>query len=249
MPKIEPDFSGWATVYDVKCTDGRTIRGGCFDEMDGVRVPLVWQHQHDNPENVMGYCILHSVRGKGVRADGYLNDTDRADASKKCLAHGDVDSLSIYANKLQENSKGEVFHGDIIEVSLVLRGANNKARVDYLSLHHSEMSNESLYSDAVIYNGVLFENSCSRYENDSELKHSDDSETTPDVGINSADDCIAAYSALTPDEQNAFNLLFAKIGMEEQIDDADVKELAQIIESKDQTTQVKLLTLIALASD
>ena len=131
MPNVQPDFSGWATVYDRKCTDGRTIKKGAFDDMDGQKVPLVWQHQHDDPDNVLGYAILHAdEQGRGIRTDGYLNDTPKADNVRKILEHGDIDSLSIYANKLTENSRKEVMHGTIKEVSLVMFGANSDARVD-----------------------------------------------------------------------------------------------------------------------
>lgn len=158
MANNQPDFSGWATVYNIKCTDGRTIKRGAFDDMDGQRVPLVWQHQHDNPENVLGYAILHSdEQGRGMRTDGYFNDTPKAETAKQILAHGDIDSLSIYANRLTENSRKEVYHGTIKEVSLVMFGANSDARVDYTSLHHADMSLEELYSDAIIYNGVHFQ--------------------------------------------------------------------------------------------
>ena len=111
MPNVQPDFSGWATVYERKCTDGRTIKRGAFDDMDGQKVPLVWQHQHDDPDDLLGYAILHAdEQGRGMRTDGYLNDTPKADNVRKILEHGDIDSLSIYANKLTENSRMEFMH-------------------------------------------------------------------------------------------------------------------------------------------
>ena len=209
MPNVQPDFSGWATVYDRKCTDGRTIKRGAFDDMDGQKVPLVWQHQHDDPDNVLGYAILHAdEQGRGIRTDGYLNDTPKADNVRKILEHGDIDSLSIYANKLTENSRKEVMHGTIKEVSLVMFGANSDARVDYTSLHHSEMSLEDLYSDAIIYNGVHFE-------------HSEETEDTPDeesifdgVDLDNLD-----LSSLTDEELESVAQYLASLSHAEEEDD------------------------------
>lgn len=280
MPNVQPDFSGWATVYDRKCTDGRTIKRGAFDDMDGQKVPLVWQHQHDDPDNVLGYAILHAdERGRGIRTDGYLNDTPKADNVRKILEHGDIDSLSIYANKLTENSRKEVMHGTIKEVSIVMFGANSDARVDYTSLHHSEMSLEDLYSDAIIYNGVHFE-------------HSEETEDTPDkvsifdgvdldnldlssltdeelesvaqylaslshaeeeddetYGIESAQDLIDAYSALPEDEMNLMNRFMIYLGKKEQVPEDLIQSISAMIDSKDEATKVKLLTMLSLASD
>lgn len=280
MPNVQPDFSGWATVYDRKCTDGRTIKRGAFDDMDGQKVPLVWQHQHDDPENVLGYAILHAdEQGRGMRTDGYLNDTPKADNVRKILEHGDIDSLSIYANKLTENSRKEVMHGTIKEVSLVMFGANSDARVDYTSLHHSEMSIEELYSDAIIYNGVHFEHSegtedtpddASIFDGvdldnldlssltDEELEsvaqylaslsHAEE-EDDEDYGIESAQDLIDAYSALPEDEMNLMNRFMIHLGKKEQVPDDLIQSISAMIDSKDEATKVKLLTMLSLASD
>lgn len=280
MPNVQPDFSGWATVYDRKCTDGRTIKRGAFDDMDGQKVPLVWQHQHDDPENVLGYAILHAdEQGRGMRTDGYLNDTPKADNVRKILEHGDIDSLSIYANKLTENSRKEVMHGTIKEVSLVMFGANSDARVDYTSLHHSEMSIEELYSDAIIYNGVHFEHSegtedtpddASIFDGvdldnldlssltDEELEsvaqylaslsHAEE-EDDENYGIESAQDLIDAYSALPEDEMNLMNRFMIHLGKKEQVPDDLIQSISAMIDSKDEATKVKLLTMLSLASD
>lgn len=280
MPNVQPDFSGWATVYDRKCTDGRTIKRGAFDDMDGQKVPLVWQHQHDDPENVLGYAILHAdEQGRGMRTDGYLNDTPKADNVRKILEHGDIDSLSIYANKLTENSRKEVMHGIIKEVSLVMFGANSDARVDYTSLHHSEMSIEELYSDAIIYNGVHFEHSeetedtpddASIFDGvdldnldlssltDEELEsvaqylaslsHAEE-EDDENYGIESAQDLIDAYSALPEDEMNLMNRFMIHLGKKEQVPEDLIQSISAMIDSKDEATKVKLLTMLSLASD
>lgn len=280
MPNVQPDFSGWATVYDRKCTDGRTIKRGAFDDMDGQKVPLVWQHQHDDPDNVLGYAILHAdEQGRGIRTDGYLNDTPKADNVRKILEHGDIDSLSIYANKLTENSRKEVMHGTIKEVSLVMFGANSDARVDYTSLHHSEMSLEDLYSDAIIYNGVHFEHSEETEDTldetsifdgvdldnldlssltDEELEsvaqylaslsHAEEEEDET-YGIESAQDLIDAYSALPEDEMNLMNRFMIHLGKKEQVPEDLIQSVSAMIDSKDEATKVKLLTMLSLASD
>ena len=280
MPNVQPDFSGWATVYDRKCTDGRMIKRGAFDDMDGQKVPLVWQHQHDDPDNVLGYAILHAdEQGRGIRTDGYLNDTPKADNVRKILEHGDIDSLSIYANKLTENSRKEVMHGTIKEVSLVMFGANSDARVDYTSLHHSEMSLEDLYSDAIIYNGVHFEHSEETEDTPDEasifdgvdldnldlssltdeelesvaqylasLSHAEEEEDET-YGIESAQDLIDAYSALPEDEMNLMNRFMIYLGKKEQVPEDLIQSISAMIDSKDEATKVKLLTMLSLASD
>jgi len=143
----KPDFSGWATRNDLKCADGRTIRHGAFAECDGQRVPLVWNHQHNDPFNVLGYAILHNA-DQGVYTDGYFNDTEQGLNAKMLLEHGDISALSIYANQLKQKG-GDVLHGVIREVSLVLSGANPGAFIDSVSISHGEDTEE----EAIIYTG------------------------------------------------------------------------------------------------
>lgn len=255
MPNTQPDFTGWATVYGVKCTDGRTIKHGAFDDMDGAKVPLVWQHQHDDPENVIGYAILHSVPDTGMACDGYLNDSAKGNQTRLILEHGDVDSLSIYANHLRENSSKEVFHGEIKEVSVVLCGANSKARVDYTSLHHADMSLEEMYSDAIIYNGVHFAHEDEDCEEDYEeeedlgLFHADDMNEDETYGIESSQDLIDAYSALNPNEMDLVNKFLAYFAQDKEPPQEEVNALTSMIESKDKPTQVKLLTMLLIARE
>ena len=136
------DFSGWATRNDVLCSDGRTIRKGAFSHQDGQKVPLIWAHQHDSPESVLGHGFLEE-RPEGVYFYGYLNDTPLGQYSKKCIKHGDITSLSIWANQLQQNA-GSVIHGDIKEVSLVLAGANRKAVIEFPTLAHGDDIEENM---------------------------------------------------------------------------------------------------------
>lgn len=140
------DFSGWATKNDIRCSDGRTIRHNAFAENDGQTVPLVWQHQHNDPMNVLGHALLEN-RDEGVYAYGKFNDTEAGQHAKSLVEHGDVVSLSIYANQLKQKG-GDVLHGKIREVSLVLAGANPGAFIDFPILEHGEESE----TEAVIYN-------------------------------------------------------------------------------------------------
>ena len=134
MGKRKPDFSGWATRFGRKCLDGRTILKGAFD-CDGARVPLVWNHEHDNPERVLGHADLY-CRDDGVWTDCYFNTTRAGETSRELVTHGDIVGLSIYANHLKQNKRtGEVSHGEIKEVSLVLAGANPGAYIEEVLAH------------------------------------------------------------------------------------------------------------------
>ena len=140
------DFSGWATKNDLKCSDGRTIRRDAFKDNDGQTVPLVWNHQHNDSQNVLGHALLEN-RPEGVYAYCKFNDTPAGKNAKMLVEHGDVSALSIYANRLKQN-QGDVTHGVIREVSLVLAGANPGAFIDSI-MRHGECSDD----EAVIYTG------------------------------------------------------------------------------------------------
>lgn len=151
MPKYKGyDFCGWATRNDLRCSDGRTIRKDAFAHQDGAKVPLVWGHNHDTPEAVLGHGFLEN-RPEGVFFYGYFNDSDLAQAAKQDVAHGDITSLSIWANHLKEKA-GDVLHGSIKEVSLVLAGANVGAQITYPVVVHGE-DTETLTDEAYIYVG------------------------------------------------------------------------------------------------
>lgn len=150
MTNTACDFSGWATKNDIRCSDGRTIRHNAFADNDGDIVPLVWQHGHGTPDNVLGHVQLEN-RDQGVYAYGFFNDTPAANHTKELLKHGDVDSLSIYANNLTQ-SGGDVKHGNIVEVSLVLSGANPGAKIENIAIAHSDGSYEAT-DEAYIMSG------------------------------------------------------------------------------------------------
>ena len=135
------DFSGWATRNNLKCSDGRTIIKDAFAHNDGQKVPLVWNHQHNDPLNVLGHALLEN-RDDGVYAYGTFNDTESGQNAKLLVQHGDVVALSIYANKLKQQG-GNVLHGVIREVSLVLAGANPGAYIDSVIVHGEESDEEA----------------------------------------------------------------------------------------------------------
>lgn len=135
------DFSGWATRNDLVCADGRTIRKDAFKHCDGKTVPLVWNHRHDEPANILGHALLEN-REDGVYAYCSFNDTESGRAAKELVQHGDVESLSIYANGLKQTPTKDVMHGDIKEVSLVVAGANPGAFIDFVDMAHAEEGTE-----------------------------------------------------------------------------------------------------------
>ena len=144
------DFSGYATKNDLKCSDGRTIRKDAFKNNDGQKVPLVWQHLHNDPTNVLGHAILEN-RDDGVYAFCKFNDSPGGVQAKELVMHGDVCALSIYANQLIQKGK-DVIHGAIREVSLVLTGANPGALIESLAIEHTDGSETVDDSEAIIYN-------------------------------------------------------------------------------------------------
>ena len=159
------DFAGWATRNNLKCSDGRTIRHDAFKECDGKTVPLVWNHQHNDSDNVLGHAVLEN-RSDGVYAYGYFNDTEKGQNAKLLVEHGDITGLSIYANKLKQVG-GDVLHGVIREVSLVLAGANPGAFIESV-MSHSDGSNDE--EEALLYYAG----------EDIELAHSDSDDDNDD---------------------------------------------------------------------
>lgn len=179
------DFAGWATKNDLKCADGRTIRKDAFKNCDGKKVPLVWNHNHSDPECVLGHAFLQNC-DEGVRCYGKFNNNSLAHTAKECLRNGDIDALSIWANSLIQTKARDVLHGDIKEVSLVLAGANPGALIDDIVVHGNDGDEE-----AFIYSGEgieLMHADDNKKEEESEMaeimnKPNDDpkSETVADV--------------------------------------------------------------------
>lgn len=157
------DFSGWATRNNIKCTDGRTILKDAFKHCDGMKVPLVWGHRHDDPLYVLGHALLEN-REEGVYTYCKFNDTESGKSGKALVEHGDITQLSIYANQLKQDSANNVMHGSIREVSLVLAGANKGAVIDSI-MAHGEDSDE----EAIIYTGEDITLTHSEEETESEV--------------------------------------------------------------------------------
>lgn len=171
---MEYDFSGWATRNNIRCSDGRTILKDAFKHNDGQTVPLVWNHDHNDPLNVLGHALLEN-RDEGVYAYCTFNDTDAGRNAKALVEHGDVTALSIYANQLKQQGPN-VLHGAIREVSLVLAGANPGAFIDSI-IRHGEESDE----EAIIYTGenLVLEHSQNTIVNDKNLDEVKDNFTPP----------------------------------------------------------------------
>ena len=172
--KEKPDFAGWATVYNVKCGDGRTLKPGAFKGVNGTKVPIVYNHDHQNMDAVLGHAYLEE-KDKGIYAYGYLNDTENGKLAKEYVKHGDIASLSIYANHLKERA-GEVYHGIIREVSLVLASANPKSYIDTVLVHADTDTDEweaEMYFGEPIDTNVELQHS-DEPTKEEELKHSDE---------------------------------------------------------------------------
>ena len=197
--KNKYDFSGWATKNNLRCSDGRTILKDAFKHNDGQTVPLVWNHQHNDPLNVLGHALLEN-REEGVYAYCKFNDTPAGTNAKMLVQHGDVSALSIYANQLKQQ-QGNVLHGQIREVSLVLAGANPGAFIDSVIKHGDDSEDE-----AVIYTGEEIEHSDKEVE---EVK--EDQKTIKDV-----------VDSMTEEQKN---VMYALIG--QAIDEAKHSDIEE----------------------
>ena len=209
------DFSGWATRNGLKCSDGRTIMKDAFKHNDGQKVPLVWNHQHNDPNEVLGHALLEN-REEGVYAYCKFNDTESGKTAKLLVQHGDVNALSIYANGLRQNMSN-VMHGNIREVSLVLAGANPGAFIDAILAHGDESDEE-----AIIYTGEELELSHSEEEEQTEeLTHADKEESKEEkpVAENKEKTVGDVFDEMT-DEQK--NVVYAMIG--QALEDAGVED-------------------------
>ena len=200
------DFSGWATRNDLLCGDGRTIRKNAFKDNDGQKVPLVWNHQHDAPDNVLGHALLEN-REDGVYAYCTFNDTESGQAAKKLVQHGDVRSLSIYANKLKQIG-GDVVHGTIRELSLILAGANPGAFIDCV-LSHSDDGEECLEGLEACYdeNLMLYHADEAKKEEINKEDEKVDGDTNKSEGEKTVQDVI---DSMTEEQKE---VMYAMVGM------------------------------------
>lgn len=173
----KPDFGGYASKAGLECSDGLTILPHAFKEKDGKTIPLVWQHSHDDPAMVLGHALVED-RPDGTYVYGYFNDGHMGKQAKVMLDNGDVDSLSAFAHRLVKRGN-DVLHGNLVEVSLVLAGANPGATIDFVSLQHSDSSTGESARDAILYTGLRLEHT-SIDEGDT-MAQTDDKETLADI--------------------------------------------------------------------
>ncbi len=207
------DFSGWATRNNLKCSDGRTIMQDAFKDNDGQTVPLVWNHRHDGPFNVLGHAFLEN-RADGVYAYCTFNDTEQGRNAKLLVEHGDVSALSIFANQLKERASN-VLHGAIREVSIVLAGANPGAFIDSIALSHGDAAD----GEAIIYTGE----SITLYHSD-EKKDEDDvdpDEDSEDEGEETIRDVINTFNKK---QKNVFFAVVGEIASRKDASDSSEKE-------------------------
>lgn len=196
------DFSGWATRNDLLCGDGRIIRKNAFIDNDGCKVPLVWNHEHNDPDAVLGHAILEN-RDDGVYAYGVFNDTEQGRTAKKLVQNGDVSSLSIWANQLKQMGS-DVIHGNIRELSLVLAGANPGAYVDFVMAHSAD--EEDTFYASWDENIMLYHSDESK-EKKGEDKMEGDTKKTPEEGEKTVQDVI---DSMTEEQKIVMNAMIGK---------------------------------------
>lgn len=245
MTKKNIDFSGWATKNDLLCGDGRVIRKDAFIENDGTEVPLVWNHQHNDPECVLGHALLEN-RDDGVYAYCTFNDTEVGQNAKKRVQHGDVKSLSIYANKLKQVGN-EVIHGSIKELSLVLAGANPGASIDFV-MAHGDDGNEYISGFVACYDenvmihyyddGVATkkEDNKSTKKEDEKSKEKDDNKT----GVSEYDTIEKVFNTLNNEQKDAVYAMLAYADeerggneMKHNVFEPDEKKQQQVLSHSD----------------
>jgi len=199
-----PDFSGYATKAGLKCSDGRTITPDAFKHQDKETVPLVWQHGHNEPSNVLGYATLEH-REDGVYCYGFFNDTEQAKNARTLVQHGDIKSLSIYANQLTEKAK-QVLHGFIRELSLVLSGANPGALIDNVTLAHADGELVTLDDEAIIYTGLELHHADG--ESSEETKEETKEEKTEEVAHSEENPTVQeVYDSMTPEQKDVVHYM------------------------------------------
>ena len=217
------DFSGWATKANLKCSDGRIIRQDAFKDNDGQKVPLVWNHKHDDTNQVLGHALLENRDG-GVYAYCKFNNTESGNTAKELVKHGDVDKLSIYANQLKQQGPN-VIHGNIREVSLVLAGANPGALIEDVMMHSSD-GDYILEDECIIHTGDYFEvidenaiEHSSEDEKKDELEHAEDKTMDENKNKKDGEETVAdVIDTMNEKQQTVMYALIAE-AMEGNFDD------------------------------
>lgn len=213
------DFSGYVTKANLRCSDGRIIHRDAFKECNGNTVPLVWNHLRDDPSNILGNVRLEH-RVDGVYGYATFNNTDQAAIAKELVVHGDIGSMSIYANHLTQKGSN-VMHGTIREVSLVLAGANPEAKIDNISIEHSDGYDEVLQDEALIYSCIPLEYSDKTFDNNSEDTGKSDDMNHADEEGSEAVTVKEVFESLNDDQKALF---YAMIGQALDDFEDDIKQ-------------------------
>lgn len=262
MANRTPDFKGWATKYNIKCSDGRTILPGAFADMDGKKVPIVYGHIHDDPDMILGHAILHS-RNEGIYMEGYLNSNAKAQSIRGCLSNEDVDGLSIYANELKHVNGRQVQHGNIREVSIVLAGANKGATIENVILEHGDVMYEP-DDEAIIYNDDIplmhdeesaeaaaeeaAESSEEEPEEvDPEAEDPEDDEEDEDEGDD--DETVEdIYESMTDEQKELCDILIDRATGDDEHEDVSNEDLQKVLDSMSDKQQEVCYYLVGQAA-
>ena len=203
------DFSGWATKNDLRCSDGRVIRKDAFKDCDGHTVPLVWNHQHNDPNDILGHARLEN-REEGVYAYCSFNDSENAKSAKEAVKHGDVAAMSIFANQLKQQGSN-VVHGAIREVSLVLAGANPGAFIDSVICHNYDTGYDEETDEAVISTGDKLE-----------LFHAEESKEEKKTSESNSEETVGdVFNTLTEKQKNAVYAIIGELMEDKESDDEE----------------------------
>lgn len=223
---VKCDFSGYATKNDVRCSDNKVIRHGAFAAYDGKTVPLVWQHKHGDVENVLGHADLE-VRDDGVYAYAHLNNTDRGRTAREMVKNGDIKAMSIYATHVRAKGN-DVVHGELVEVSLVLRGANPGALIDQVSIEHGDNGDEI---EAVIYTDEQLDfvsHGDEDEDEDFEVEETDDVEHAEEESEADEDDPTLGeiFEGMTEEQKTAVYAIVGQLvdSVDEEAEESEVEE-------------------------
>lgn len=226
MGKRKYDFAGWVTKNDIRCSDGVTIKHDAFRDNDGQKVPLVWNHDYNSPNNVLGHVLLEN-QATGVYGYGFFNETEEANNARELVKHGDISSMSIGARKLKRSGT-DIVHGSIYEVSLVLAGANPGAMIDTVMQHSEDGAEEE---KGIVYTGTLihsFDDVLQVEEDDkTELQHKDKKEEKSESKKDDDKTIGDVIETMTDEQKDAVYALLGLVadsGQEGQNDDKKYKE-------------------------
>lgn len=221
------DFGGYATKNDLRCADGRIIRRNAFKECDGIEVPLVYQHVHTDPRNIIGHAVLEN-RADGVYAHCSLNDSESGKHMREVVKHGDAKALSIYANRLKQQGS-DVLHGIIREVSVVLAGANPGAKIENVSFAHSDGFEFESEEDVIIHSGDPIEFEAIRHAEEDETSENQNGSQQPPSDSESTDEETVGeiYDAMSEEKKALVDYMIA-VTLEGGVDEAGAEEAQQV---------------------